>query len=387
MLYLHDPQIGKAKKAKKFPSISVVVPVYNSKNTIKKCISSLKKIKYPKKVELIIVDDGSTDGTREYLRTVKGITLVELPKNSGAAAATNAGLKKTRTELVACIDSDSYPEENVFMKTIGYFEEKKTGAVTCLVVPDERKKIVEKVQFFEYLSSFGLNNSLLSSIESTYVTPGPMTIFRRKLFEKIGYFTEDNLTQDMEMGLRLKQYGMKIMVCAEAVVKTDVPKNWLDLFKQRDRWYRGGVSNFITKKDLMFNKKNPDFGFFVMPFMFFSQILGLALIIRVGLMFLETAHISFFIWLNYILLGGIPQFHLEMLFFSPILLFFAVVYSLIIAYFLLSFYFTKKYPRISDLPVLIILIFIYPYLITLMYARGYFKEMIGVKAKWVRVST
>ncbi len=159
LLYIEKkPDWGKAKLAKKFHSISILIPVYNSKRTIKQCIDSVKAIQYPSKLEIVVVDDGSTDGTREYLEKVKGIKLIKLKKNSGKAIALNTGLKHIKTEFVACIDSDTYPEKEIFMKLSGYLEEEKVGAITCLILPDKKASLIQKIQFFEYATGleFGL---------------------------------------------------------------------------------------------------------------------------------------------------------------------------------------------------------------------------------------
>lgn len=386
MLFLGNRGAGRAKAPKNFPTISVLIPAYNSKGTIKACIESIKKLRYPKKVEIIVVDDCSTDGTRELLEKIKGITLIKLKKNSGKSIALNVGIKKAKTEFILGIDSDSYPERDLLYKTMGYFGDASVGAVTCLILPDKNKTVIQKIQYFEYLSSFGMNNSLLSSIGSSYVVPGPMTIFRKSVFEHVGLFEKGILAEDMDWGLRLKKHGLKIMSCVDAVVCTDIPSSWKDLFKQRDRWYRGGAFNFIRHKSLMFNKKNMDFGFFVMPFMFFTQILTIALIIRMLFYFFMDVFDFVSVAVNFFLLGGRLSLDLAALVVPPSVIFFVLTYLIIAVYFWISFWFAKRGPKLLDLPVLVMLIFIYPYFITFTYSQSYFKEMLGLRAKWVRVS-
>ncbi|MEI7960962.1 MAG: glycosyltransferase family 2 protein [archaeon] len=387
VIFLGNKSAGRAVAPKSFPSISIIVPCFNSKGTIRACIDSIKKLKYPKKFEIIVVDDCSTDGSRELLEKISGITLIKLKKNSGNSVARNTGLARAKSEFVVYIDSDSYPEEDLFYKTLGYFEDKSVGAVTCLILPDKNKTVIQKIQYFEYLSSFGMNNSLLSSINSSYVVPGPMTIFRKSVFSKVGEFTPGILAEDMDWGLRLKKHGLKIMSCVDAVVLTDVPSTWRGLFKQRDRWYRGGTYNFITHKSLMFNKTNKDFGFFVMPFLFFTQILTIALIMRIILYFFVDLYNFVSIYANFLLLGGKISLDFSGLVIPPSLTFFALTYCIIALYFFISFWFAQRGPFLRDLPALVMLIFIYPYFVTFTYSQSYFKEMFGVRARWLRVST
>ncbi|MFA5931300.1 MAG: glycosyltransferase family 2 protein [archaeon] len=387
MLFLNKHDLGKARAPKVFPSITVIIPCFNSKNTIVGCIDSIKKIKYKNKVNILVVDDCSTDGSRELLQKMNGIELIALKENSGRSFAVNTALAKVKTEFVICIDSDSYPEEDVLMKTMGYFDDEKVASVSCLVLPDKKDNLLRKIQALEYAISFGLANTLLASINSSYVVPGPFTIFRKKVFDIVGYYEEGNLAEDMDFGLRMKNHSMKLMNCHDAVVYTDVPASIKGLFVQRNRWYRGGAFNFVKHKQLLFNKKNPDFGFFVMPFLFASQVLIVAVILRLLLFFGKDFYVGASIFIDYILLGGFISINLPPTIFSPAILFFLATYTLITIYFLVCFIEVNYKLTLKDFFPLLMLIFIYPYFITFTYSQSYFKEIIGVEEKWRRVST
>jgi cellulose synthase/poly-beta-1,6-N-acetylglucosamine synthase-like glycosyltransferase len=387
MLFLNKKDMGKAKAPKKFPSITIIIPCYNSKNTIVKCIESVKKIKYGKKVNILVVDDCSTDGSREILQKIKGIQLIKHKNNCGRSAAINNAIKNVKTDFLVTVDSDSYPEEDILMKMMGYFEDETIASVSCLVLPDSNSNLLKKIQTLEYAISFGLANTLLASIDSSYVVPGPFTIFRKSVFEKIGYYEEGNFAEDMEFGLRMKDHSMRLMNCHEALVYTDVPGNVKGLFTQRNRWYRGGAFNFVRYKKLLFNKKNPDFGLFVMPFLFVSQVLIVAVLLRMALFVLNDAFVFLSILLQYISLGGGLLFDFAGLYLSPALAFFVTSYILIAIYFLICFREVKYKITLAYLPALLILIFIYPYFITFTYAQSYFKEILGVSEGWQRVST
>ncbi len=387
MLFLNKHDLGKARAPKSFPSITVIIPCFNSKNTIIQCIDSIKKIKYGNKVNILVVDDCSTDGSREILDKVKGIELIKLKENMGRSFAVNTALKKVKTEFVICIDSDSYPEENILLKTMGYFEDKNIASVSCLVLPDKQDSLLRRIQTLEYAISFGLANTLLASIQSSYVVPGPFTIFRKKVFDVIGHYEAGNLAEDMEFGLRMKSNSMKLMNCHEAVVYTDVPNTWNGLFVQRNRWYRGGVFNFVRYKHLIFNKKNPDFGFFVMPFLFASQILIVAVIIRMLLFLFHDVFLSVSVFLQYLSLGGGFYLNFPDIVLPTSVIFFLTSYTLVLIYFLVCFREVDYKLKKEDILPLITLIFIYPYFITFTYSQGYFKEVLGVGEKWRRVST
>jgi cellulose synthase/poly-beta-1,6-N-acetylglucosamine synthase-like glycosyltransferase len=387
ILYLERKDFGKAKYLKHYPSIAVLIPAYNSIRTIEKCLESVKKIKYPRKFEIFVVDDGSTDGTTEVLKKFGGIKLISFGKNCGKAAALNIGLKKIKVDFVACIDSDTYPEEGVFLKMMGYFEEKSMAAVTCLVLPDKKEKIVQKVQFYEYITSFGLWSTVMSSIDSIFVAPGPLTIFRKKIFDVVGYYEEGNLTEDMEMGLRLRRNNYKIGTCFEARVYTDIPDTWQKLFKQRDRWYRGSVSNFVRYKDLFFNRKNPHLGFFTLPYSFAMQLVSIAILLRV-LFYIAKDSINFvLVFFNFFSLGGSVVIVFKDFVIPPVLLFFIISNIFVASYAYLSFKMVNYSPPKGDLLAILLVVLVYPYFIILTYSQSFFKEVFGARSSWVRVST
>jgi cellulose synthase/poly-beta-1,6-N-acetylglucosamine synthase-like glycosyltransferase len=387
LLYLERGDYGKAKLIKKYPSVSIIVPVYNSIKTIGKCMAAIKKIKYPKKIEIIVVDDGSTDGSREYLEKLKGIKLIKLKKNSGKAIALNKGLEFVKTDFVACIDSDTYPENDVLLKTMGYFEDARVGAVTGLILPDKVQSLIQRLQFFEYAIGFGFWTTILSSINSMTMIPGPLTVFRKKAFDEIGGYDPGNLTEDMEIALRLQKHSYKIMVCFEAKAFTDIPDTWKKLFKQRDRWYRGRIFNLIKYKSLFFNKKNSDLGFFALPYLFALEISSVLLLFRTIVLFANTVFNFFAIETTVFGLTNSFGFFVKEIIVPSTAIFFVFSYLLILlfTYFSLKLigYKTKNF----DWLVILINILLYPFFVSTVYFQSYLKEMAGVKSKWVRVST
>ncbi len=387
LIYLDKGDFGKARYPKVFDSVSIIVPVYNSMGTIKNCVSSMKKIKYSGKLDLIFIDDGSTDGSREFLEKQKGIKLIKMKKNVGKATALNTAIKQVSTKYVACMDSDTYPEPDVLMKTLGYFEEKDVGAVTCLILPDKKGSILQRIQFFEYATSFGLWTTILSYINSMTMIPGPMTIFKRSVFDKVGYYDAENLTEDMEIGLRLQKYGYKIRVCYEAKAYTDIPDTWQKLFKQRDRWYRGRIFNLMNYRELFFNKNNKDLGFFSIPYLFSLELVSMVLLVRLAILFANN--LSNFFASEVIafsatktIIVAIPSF-----FVTSTVIFFLFSYFFVFLYIYFSLKTINYEPTISDIGVILINILLYPFFITVIYGQGFFKELFGVRAKWVRVST
>lgn len=262
-------------KIKKYPRVSIIVPAYNEESTITKTIKSLLALDYPKdKVEIIIVDDGSTDNTLKVAESIKAANIrVFTKKNGGKGSALNFGLKKCTGEFISALDADSFATKSALKKMIGYFEDKKVMAVTPSLKVYNPKNILQKIQLVEYLIGVFLRK-IFAILDSIHVAPGPFSIFRKEFFDKYGGFDENNLTEDIEIALRIKSKKFKIENANDAIVYTLTPPSFKGLMKQRLRWYSGFMENIWVYKHL-FSKKYGDLGIFILPAAFISVALVL----------------------------------------------------------------------------------------------------------------
>lgn len=264
---------------KKIYDLSIVVPCYNEEKDIAGTIESLLKIKYPGLKRIIVVDDCSTDSSYSIIQKYAKkyptrILVLQTPKHTGkASGAKNYGAKYVKTELIGFTDADSYPEEGAIEKMIGFFDDQKTGAVTSMVLVKHRTKFIEKLQAIEY-KIIAFSRKLLGFVDAIYVTPGPLAVYRRSAFEKIGGFDEKNMTEDIEITWSFVNAGYKVEMCASARVYTVAPSKFKDWFRQRVRWNYGGIQT-ISKYRKTFLKKNM-LGCFILPFFIFSWFLGIA---------------------------------------------------------------------------------------------------------------
>ena len=145
----------KAKKITRFPSITLAIPAFNESKTIEKTVSSIIKSNYPKeKINIIIVNDGSTDNTSEVAKTLIkkyndfNIRLIK-KANGGKASAVNVALDKAKSELFAVVDADSRISRNSIRTLVPNFDEQNTGAAISRIKVDYQTNIVEKVQRFD----------------------------------------------------------------------------------------------------------------------------------------------------------------------------------------------------------------------------------------------
>ena len=265
VIYLSNKKnIFKNPIVKKLPSVTVIVPAYNEEENIGKCLNAVKKLDYPKnKLKIIAVNDGSTDRTADIVKKIKGVRLIN-KKNGGKASAMNYGMKFIDTDLVVCMDADSFPTKNYLKKAVGYFKDPEVAAVSTAVKIKEVSTISSKIQWVEYLISV-VFRKLFSILDCQFVVPGAGGIYRAATVKDVGGFDSKSLTEDMEMTLRLQTKGYKIENCLDGYVYTECPKNFKNLFKQRMRWYRGYIENFKKYFHVFLNPKYGNFGVFFMP--------------------------------------------------------------------------------------------------------------------------
>lgn len=252
-----------------FPRVAVTVPCFNEEKTLTKTILSLLALEYPQeKLEILIVDDGSTDGTAKVAQgLVEKYPQVRFisQKNGGKHTAVNLGINSTKADFVVCLDADSEVASNALLLMIPLFNDKDVAAVTPAIRVQSPKNIIQRMQRTEY--NIGIfTRSIFGRLNAIHVTPGPFSIFRREIFSKIGLFRKAHNTEDMEIALRIQSHGYTIKNCHKAYVYTVTPPTLRKLHRQRVRWIAGFMKNAIDYKHLFFNRKGGHVSTFTLPF-------------------------------------------------------------------------------------------------------------------------
>lgn len=255
-----------------FPTTTIVVPCFNEEETVSATIESLLNLNYPKeKLSLILVNDGSTDSTLAMLNQYKNHPQIKIldKENGGKHTAVNLALKHATSELVGCLDADSFVTTEALNKIVPYFDDKTVMAVTPSIKVHEPKNILQYIQRTEYSWSIFLRR-MLSSMGALYVTPGPFSIFRTQVFRDLGGYKYGHMTEDMEIALRMQKNRYKIVNSHGAHVYTVTPSTLKGLIKQRARWTYGFINNGLDYKELFFNRKYGHIGMFILPIATFS---------------------------------------------------------------------------------------------------------------------
>ena len=261
-----------------YPSTTIIVPCWNEEKTVGGTIMSLLNLNYPKnKLNIVVVDDGSTDRTAEVVsKFTKNpqVTLIR-KKNGGKDTALNAAIKNIKTELVGCLDADSFVDKDALKEIVHAFNEDPVlMAVTPMLIIHDPKTIIQKMQKTEYHLGAFLKR-MLSSADGLNVTPGPFSLFRREVFDKIGLYRKAHNTEDMEFALRMQANHLRIRNVHTAHVYTSGPRTLYGLYKQRLRWAYGTMKNTLDYKFMIFKREYGVLGMITLPLSFIGVFIFL----------------------------------------------------------------------------------------------------------------
>ncbi len=252
---------------KRYPIVTVIVPVWNEEKTLGGTIESLLALDYPKdKLDILIVDDGSTDNTRQVANTYKTHPEVRVfsKTNGGKHTAVNLGISKARGEFIGCLDADSYVDKNALSRIIRCFEDSQVMAVTPAIKVHTPENILQQMQSVEYDMGIFLRK-VYGSMNAIHVAPGPFSIFRKEVFDKLGGYVKAHNTEDMEFAMRMHKNHYPIANVYDSYVYTVTPKTIKGLYKQRLRWVYGFLENAKDYRMMIFNRKYGNLGVFTLP--------------------------------------------------------------------------------------------------------------------------
>lgn len=256
MLAVTAMALVKSKKWKEHePRVSIVIPMHNEEKNVEECLVSVKNSDYPaEKIEIIMVDDGSTDRSVEIAKKFRGVRVIK-QDHKGKVDALNLGVSKASNDIVITIDCDVVVEKDFIRNIVNPFSDPDVGAVSGAARVLRPKSFLTSFQSIEYV----INSLLMHSFSSVFGTSfwfwGAVTSLRKEAFRKAGGFSKKTLTEDFEIMIRMKRHGYKTISTKEAVGMTKVPEDLSSLFRQRMRWWNGTLQTIAANKD-MFRPKH-----------------------------------------------------------------------------------------------------------------------------------
>jgi len=346
------------------PKVSIVIPAYNEEKSIGRTIESILSSDYPKnKFEVIVVDDGSKDNTLKIAQKYQSkIVSVYTKKNGGKGTALNLALKKCKGEIIFSMDADTFVAAHSVREMVRYFKNPEVMSVTPSMLIHEPHGLLQRIQQAEYL--FGLFiRKAFSSVNAIHVTPGAFSAYRKTFFDKYGGYDEGNITEDLEMSLRIQYKGYHIEYSPESPAYTIAPNKFKALMIQRRRWYTGLMRNTWKYKGI-FNPKYGDLGVFVLPIawisIFFSVFLINYLVFKA--IFDIQKELSYLISINFDFMSmfGMSSYILEQIiiavFTNPIIVFFLLFATVMGVYMKFA---TTKVGKVKKLPGTIVVYFLF----------------------------
>ncbi|WP_026163783.1 bifunctional polysaccharide deacetylase/glycosyltransferase family 2 protein [Kribbella catacumbae] len=218
--------------------VSVIVPAYNESAGIEAAVRSLLASDYP--VEVIVVDDGSTDGTADLVESLNlpGVRVIR-QLNAGKPAALNTGLLASSYELVVMVDGDTVFEPDAVRMLVQPFADPSVGAVSGNAKVLNRKGLLGRWQHIEYVVGFNLDRRLFDLAECMPTVPGAVGGFRRSALQRIGGLSDVTLAEDTDLTMALCRDGWRVVYEERARAWTEAPASLGALWRQRYRWCYG----------------------------------------------------------------------------------------------------------------------------------------------------
>ena len=233
------------------PSVSVLIAAYNEQPVIARTIAAvLASTLQP--LEIIVVDDGSEDGTAEEVERAYGEdsrVRLERQANSGKATALNNAIALSRGDVLVCLDADTLFTPDTLGNLVRHFGDDRVGAVAGNVKVGNRVNLWTRWQALEYITSQNLDRRAYALLNAITVVPGAVGAWRRRAVLETGGFRTDTLAEDMDLTWRMRRAGWRIENDSEALGFTETPDSLTTLYHQRFRWSFGTLQCLWKHRD------------------------------------------------------------------------------------------------------------------------------------------
>jgi cellulose synthase/poly-beta-1,6-N-acetylglucosamine synthase-like glycosyltransferase/peptidoglycan/xylan/chitin deacetylase (PgdA/CDA1 family)/spore germination protein YaaH len=280
------------------PGVSVIVPAYNEEKVVVQTITSLLLQKYAGELEIVVVDDGSSDDTADICEEAYGahpLVSVYRKANGGKASALNLGIARAKHDIVIGLDADTVFNDDTVAELVQPLADPRVAAVAGNAKVGNRINLVTRWQALEYVTSQNLDRRAFSLLDCITVVPGAVGAWRRSLVQQVGGFKEDTLAEDQDLTLEMRRLGYSVAYADGAIAYTEAPDTLRGLAKQRFRWSFGTLQCAWKHRDAFFRRKYGSLGFIALPNVFLFQLLLPAISPIADLMFVLSI-VS--VWLN-----------------------------------------------------------------------------------------
>lgn len=257
------------------PSVSVIVPAYNESMVIERTVASLLAQRYDGPLEIVVIDDGSPDGTGDVARAAfadEPRVAVFTKANGGKASALNFGIGQATGDVVIGLDADTLFEADTVRHLVAPLIDPHVGAVAGNAKVGNRINLVTRWQAVEYVTSQNLDRRAFALLDCITVVPGAVGAWRKALVVEAGGFSGDTLAEDQDLTLAIGRRGHRVAYAADAIAWTEAPDTLGTLAKQRFRWAFGTLQCAWKHRDLLLRPSAGTLGFVALPNVWIFQL-------------------------------------------------------------------------------------------------------------------
>jgi len=304
------------------PSVSVLIPAYNEEKVAVRTIRSALAIDYPL-FEVIVINDGSDDGTLETVINTFGLKKIDLvyrnilqtipvrgfyanpdipnlllidKERSGKADSLNCGMLVSRSPYFCSVDADSLLEKDSLIKLMTPIMESNIPVIACggvvkilngvalrdIFITEIKlpRRALPMFQIVEYARTFLFGRMGWNALNSLLILSGTFSLFNKTAVIAVGGYGKKNTTEDMEIIVRLHEHYLqkkkpyRIKFISDPICWTEVPESMKMLGRQRRRWHLGLIQTMFQYRSMIFNPRYGRMGLLVMPYYLLFETLG-----------------------------------------------------------------------------------------------------------------
>lgn len=245
-----------------YPALSILVAAYQEERTIIHTLASIARERYPGPLEILILNDGSSDGTAEAAKRAKDnlhfpdnatVRIINYEQNRGKAAVLNSGLHEARHDLVVTIDADTRLRADSLTKIVERLlsDPPNTRAVAgAILVGNSRETLMAGLQEWDYFHGIAAVKRMQSMYHGTLVAQGAFSIYYREALIEVGGWPEC-VGEDIVLTWALLRQGYRTGYAEDAVAFTSAPTSYRVFAHQRRRWARGLVEALNKHQPLL----------------------------------------------------------------------------------------------------------------------------------------
>lgn len=309
------------------PEISLIIPIYNSMDTLEQCIRSIDESDYPdERIRIFLVNNQGQDDSFQVFcdcqQKYPQLQMQWLNAKQGKSKALNMALFNSEGKYIIHIDSDGLLERSALRNMVYRFEADQTiECMTGVILTDPKQvqayppvlpRILRKVEFMEYAQAFLAGRNYSAEVNAVYTLSGAFSTFRKSAVLKSQLYNTDTICEDTQITFQMKYLQKtKVGICEDAIFFVDPIEDMNKLYTQRQRWQRGSleVSHLFLKDKLKARNMLTNVGVRTLlydhTFAFPRMIWYLALIclLCMNYSFAQIGYSTLFLYGLYVLIG------------------------------------------------------------------------------------